>query len=300
MNIAYLILAHNYPKQLNRLIKVLSSRGAYFFVHIDQKSNIAEFEKIIPENENIFFLKDNQRIMVYWGGFSVVKAILNLLQSAMNSKICFSRYCILSGTDFPIKSNDYIKKQFNSEKEFIRIDRRLSTLDKNTHICNVRHYYFNDSPFLRKIKLLQKIPRKIYKKITLYQGSGWWALTNSCIEYILKFIKKNPDYINFHKHVHVTDEIFFHSIIKNSHFATKITHDFEKAISPNVFLGSNEHGCHYIDWQTKGVHLPKILDMNDIEALISTRALFARKFDEERSKELLQEIEEKCLKIVSK
>lgn len=42
MNIAYLISAHNDPRQLLRLVEVLGD-NAWCFIHIDQKNDIRPF-----------------------------------------------------------------------------------------------------------------------------------------------------------------------------------------------------------------------------------------------------------------
>ena len=79
MKFAYLIQAHKNPSQLCDLINVLQDEDNYFFVHIDEKSELSLF---LRENykmpERIFFLE--RRISVNWAGFSQVKATMCLKQ----------------------------------------------------------------------------------------------------------------------------------------------------------------------------------------------------------------------------
>ena len=70
------------------------------------------------------------------------------------------------------------------------------------------------------------------------------------------------------------------SIVKNSPFSAKITHDFETARHLDAFFALNEHGCHYVDWTSEGVLLPKVLDEADLDRLLNSQAHFARKFRE--------------------
>ena len=115
------------------------------------------------------------------------------------------------------------------------------------------------------------------------------------MKYIIEFLKKNRNYTSFHRYTDCAAEIFFHSIVKNSPFATNITHDFEKETCLNSFFASNEHVCHYVDWNTKGVFLPKVLDINDLDSLVNSEALFARKIDEKISRNLVEILEERIL-----
>ena len=138
------------------------------------------------------------------------------------------------------------------------------------------------------------LPRSLNRKIRFYHGSQWWALTERSIKYIFNFLQQNPDYIDFYKYTNSSDEIFFHSIIKSSPFSENITHDFEQPLYLSDSASANEHGCHYISW-SKGDRSPKILDVNDIGSLMNSKALFARKFDEQVSKDLISILEQKIL-----
>jgi hypothetical protein len=128
--------------------------------------------------------------------------------------------------------------------------------------------------------------------VPLYQGSQWWALTDACVRHILTFVEAHGDYVAFHQFTGVPDETFFHSIVMQSPFAARISHDFEVAASPRDPGAANEHGCHYIDWDTPDRAEPKVLDLSDAAPLFRSRALFARKFAEGRSNALRQRLEE--------
>ena len=63
MNIAFLILCHKNPDQINVLIRKLSPYN--IFIHIDKKSDIQPFLRDL-NLENVHFLKN--RITTSWGG----------------------------------------------------------------------------------------------------------------------------------------------------------------------------------------------------------------------------------------
>jgi len=107
-----------------------------------------------------------------------------------------------------------------------------------------------------------------------------------------QFLSAHAEYEAFFRQALCPDEIFFHSIVKDSPFASRITHDFETAADAEEFSLSNEHGCHYIDWNAKGEdRLPKVLDLADLDRLQTSEALFARKFQQERSAALVSRLD---------
>lgn len=292
MKTAILIMAHDQPKHLGKLVEFLNCGWTRIFIHIDRKVDIAEFQKYIPEEKGVIFLDDAFRVSVHWGGFSQVEATLNLLKVSLDFGEHFDRFCFLSGSDYPIRSLGEIKSAFDSKKEFMSIERRLDASSKHSHYKNIRYLHLLDFPILnimnRLIKKMTgiepKIRRKMYKKINLYHGSAYWSLTADCIKFIFDFLQVNRGYIRFLRFTKSSDEIFFHSIVKHSPFAGNLSHDFEKN---TYFEKNNIHGCHYIDWTAKGIPLPKVLDLSDMDNLLQSKALFARKFREGTSEELL-------------
>lgn len=69
MRIAYLIVAYNQSLHLAKLVNIINADWAHIFIHIDKKSNLQDFRRLIVQgNGNITFLEDSQRIKVYWAG----------------------------------------------------------------------------------------------------------------------------------------------------------------------------------------------------------------------------------------
>lgn len=293
MKVAYLILAHRQPGLVAGLVRALACDWASFFIHVDAKSDLAPFQRLLAAQAGVTWLTGARRVKVSWGGFSQVRATLNLLDAALAADRPFTRYCLLSGADFPIKPLAVIRERLVSDQEFMRVDHRLSGAGvvRDGLAATVRRYFFPDWPLPRRIKLTLlsgKIPRRPYPGIPLYHGAQWWALTAACVRFVVDFVQDHPDYAAFHRYTLAPDEIFFHSIVKHSPFAGQLSHDCERAASLTEYYASNDHGCHYIDWNAPQQALPKVLTMADLPALQRSAALFARKFDETCSRELLQ------------
>lgn len=269
--LAYLIVAHHQPGHLARLIRALDQEHCHFFIHIDQKIPIAPFKAAVPRRDAIVFLE--QRVPVAWGQLSVVRATLRLLQTAANSGHTFNYYTLLSGSDYPVKARAAISARFQvSDRQFIRIDRKLTREPRN------KHSWF-----------IERLPDgRYYGDLTPYHGSMYWSLTADCVHYILKFLHANPGYLDIHQYVFAPDEVFFHTLLKHSPFAAAISHDFEQGTCTDML----HHGNHYIDWEGRRHREQLTLDERDFEDLLRSDALFARKFDEVKSRKLLDMLDE--------
>lgn len=283
MKLTYLILAHNHPEQLERMIEVLNHKNAEFIIHVDKKSDIKEFltSKLLTF-KNVAFLK--KRLPVNWGGYNMVAATLNLMKAALrhNKK---GYLILLSGHDFPIKPAEHIYDHLSSNygSEYVEYFSLPSNeWAMNGGIDRIAYYWFVDKLGFdesRDLFSLQKNASKIrhyFQNFTPYGGSQWWTLTCECADYILRFINRNPIYREYYELTYIPDEMFFHTIILNSPFKEKVQND----------------NLRYIDWKT-GPESPRILTSDDLNTLFASDKLWARKFDINRAPLLLDQIEEK-------
>lgn len=298
----YLILAHKTPEQLERQIRALNDEQSIFYIHIDLKADLNLF-KNISQIKNVFVIKE--RVDCIWGDFSTIIATLNLIENAIKNES--EGFCILmSGNDYPIKSisaiNSFISQ--NSDKVFIDIkeaeniwptfDKRIKNykinlssargnflllkgMNKQTLSC-LKKRQINFSQFIRII--FKK--RKLTPEIKFYGGSQWWAMNLS------EVIKMN-DYINSHKnqlfnffaYSLLPDEFFFHSLIMH----------FRELGNPLKI----EESLTYVNWNRQNCPLPVTFEINDFDELLGQPSikLFARKFDTEIDKQILDRIDKK-------
>jgi hypothetical protein len=253
--ICILILAHTLPHQLHRLINALTYEHFDIYVHIDKKSDVQDFQ-----NNNAHFIED--RVSISWGSFAMVQATLNLINCA-RQKQKYRYFCLLSGTDYPIKSNEFIYTSLlGKETSYIE---NFTNDDPKWHF-RYKKYFIYQNAFLNQLlnyRIRKLLPDRVLPLgYTPYWGSSWWALSDDAIDYVLSVCRNNPKFVDFFKYTSSPDEMFFQTILGNSDF---INH-MEKPI-------------HYVDW-SKGGHHPKLLKFNeDFNQLASSDALFARKFD---------------------
>jgi hypothetical protein len=119
MRIAYLIVAHNTPNHLRRLITALSSPDCEFFVHLNKRSRFRDYAEIA--SPNVRFLR--HRIAVYRSEFSLVEAVVSLIRGALRGPSRCDYFVLLSGSDYPLRSASYIESFFEKSNgsEFINI-----------------------------------------------------------------------------------------------------------------------------------------------------------------------------------
>jgi Core-2/I-Branching enzyme len=288
IRIAYLFLAHDNPGVLARAIGRLSVENCVSLVHIDKKSNIDAFSGI--RGSNVQFCKD--RVPVYWGEFSQIQAILQLLRTALTGPQAPDYCVLLSGSDYPLATGMYIYRflESNYGSEFISLTKVPAPGKPLSRINTLR--FPSNKPVrqlvtrgLARLGLAQRDYRKYIGDREPYSGSTWWALTRGACQYILDFIDKNPRFVQFYENMFAADEAFFQTILGNSSFRSRICRNL-----------------HYEDWSAQGSH-PAILSDRHIEHFSARQevriedifgageALFARKFSD-TNLALLQRIDE--------
>lgn len=308
MRINYLLLVHN-PSNFRRLISNIIYENTFIYVHVDSKGQLSEFKRESIGFSNIKFILERENVI--WGDISMVKATLNLINEV--KKDCNSEcYNILmSGSDYPIKSKEYIKNFFtdNYGKIFLSSDHAHKVWGRETTRNRLNDYNIHPLPsermkislslhsvktqhikktlkelyFLfkyRRIDLIFKTlqPRSFPNYLTAYGGSQWWAFPMEVLTYIVDFLETHPDYITYHNFTHVPDELFFHSIVSSNFPKNRI-----------------EESMTYVNWDRKGCSLPVTFSEDDMDELKNSECLYARKFHSTTSSKLLDLIDENLL-----
>jgi len=289
MRIAYLILAHNTPNHMARLVRALNSPNAAFFIHVDRKSDLSPFTREIP-HDNTTFITD--RIAVYWGDSSIVKATLKLIERALGDPRDFEYLVLLSASDYPLKDPQYIEEFFSRHRgcEFISLA-QMPCEAVGKPIERLENFWLRtrlSSQFgVRVIGLLNRwntrlgLIRRDYvkalKDITPYAGSQWWALTADACRQIVAFVQSNRGVVSYFDNVFAPDESLFHTIIGNSEFAKHVTRSLT-----------------FTDW-SRPTPKPAIIDIDHLNAFVKMERitaddpygrgelLFARKFPDDSS-----------------
>ncbi len=278
LKIAYLVFAYKNPRLLQRVISRLSTPNSAFFIHIDQKSDIEQFRSI--RGDNIFF--SEKRIPVYWAEFTGIEAILLLMRQALARAENYDYFVLLSGSDYPLRSADYIHAflQANRGAEFISIVKvpapgkplsRINTL-RLPSTKPVRRFMVRA---MAKLGLAERDYRNSLGSMEAYSGNTWWTLSREACQYIVDFVKTHKNVGDFFQNVFAPEESFFHTILGNSEFREKC-----------------RRNLLYEDWSAQGAHPEMISEKHcgffESHAQVSIddgfgegELLFARKFSDQ-------------------
>lgn len=285
MKIAYLVIAYEDPEQLAALASRLT-KTADVFLHINARVDERPFREAVYSacgREKVFFVKN--RVKVHWGGFSILQAAMELLREAFGQGR-YDRFVLLTGLDYPIKSDREILSLFEEyrDRSFIHAGQVDGTTVEH---CN--YYQYRDCYVISKIIdvfIMTGLAKLLPKKKDYYVADGktcalWfiapkWALTGAHAEYVLNFYDKHPDVNRYFKFKHAPDDFYVGSVLMNSEYADEIY---------------RENDLFYIFWTPNNG--AKVLDSSDYEALKETDRfmLYAKKFHWKESRELISRLE---------
>ncbi len=294
MEKAYIILAHKNPSQLYRLLSRLDDNASTFFVHIDKQVSLHDFSSLSDFGNKINYVK---RVKSSWASFELVEATLNALNAIKASKQQFDTIVLLSGQDYPIKSNEIINDYFHTSKYSVFIEyfpipnykrwqNRGGAFRLDKYFFGFKfHQRFTAKALNFLANFFPFLTRRLPNNLVPYGGSQWWTIDIYALEYILDYVEKNPAYVSFHKATFAPDEIFFQTILLN-------TKD-EKLL--RSIINNNKR---YMIFKDRTQH-PEILTNENYKDLVISNALYARKFDYSIDTEILDLIDNACLSKVN-
>lgn len=287
MKIAFLIMAHSNIQQLNCFIRqLLAYPESYIYIHLDSKAgNVVDF---ILKNERIFILPE--RYCLNWGDYSLIETTKYLLRYSAEKQY-HDYYSLHSGVDMAIKPISELAKFLEKEHKLFyasclelpckhwgyggglgRIALKWPKIFRQKvgkfSLIRILRGIYGRAYNLKVIQKLFPVPTKKYR---FYGGAEWFTASSECIQEMFRFLDINKDYDGIFKNAISSDEIYFSTIFK--------------AIQ-NGRAAVNDNLCHTV-WgigKTDGIGGPIILTDDYIEKLEKSDKFFARKFDLNQSK----------------
>ena len=301
MKIAYLIIAHRYPEQVVRLVSRLNTPEVVFLIHLDKKADNDTYQVLLDAfmgQANVFFIK---RCVCHWAGFGIIRACMQGMREALERGLKFDYLALLSGQDYPIKTNEYIS-QFLQERlgtSFIHHNPfpYAAWKDDDNGWDRIRYWHFIRSTarysYSRRNLFTSRIGRRLLTPLLHvalrlfphqrtfpagwhpYGGAQFWCLHRQHVEYIDQVVRQRPALVRFFRFVYVPDEIFFQTLMGNSPYTGAIHNDT----------------LTFVEWERPGATLYK----SDMANLLASPYLFARKFDTTVDAEVLDLIDQQIL-----
>ena len=270
---AYLIMAHDQPELLKKLIRALDDERNDLYLHIDKKTTWVRQEDLQTAacRCGLVFVK---RRSVVWAGESQILCEMDLFRKAAEQR--YSYYHLISGADFPICSQDRIHDFFQNHqgKEFIefwnRPEKEYLDRIRYRHTYQERIGHFTNDPrtlFLRVCSKLQELDqkRKGTDRVRDYGkpvkcGSQWVSVTDDFVRYLLGREEEIKTY--FLQGI-AADELYKQSVCWNSPFRERVW---------------PEGNVRLIDWN-RGQ--PYTWQEDDLNEIVESGALFVRKVTEQ-------------------
>lgn len=264
MKHAYLIIAHNEFVVLEKLIETLDDERVDIFILFDKKIEV--IPKLEVNRASLFILEN--RINIFWGHSSQIEAEMILFDAVFNRDY---RYChLISGVHLPLYSQDFLHDYFNKtypkqvflDLPFHPFEIQMKVQAKSFFIQYYRHPNIALSKlaqfcwvFFLKIQRWLNIDRQYYHEYIKY--SNWVCITQDAVNYLVnnKFNIRH----NF-KYTFCADEFFVPTVLKNANIP------FEFLIEDKLL---------YQNFDNTGA---TVLNAQDFDALMNSKALFGRKF----------------------
>lgn len=282
---AYLIMAHHKFEILAEILKDIDNPRNDIVLHIDKKATGIDITSLLMcvKNARLILL---ERMDVHWGGASQIQCILNLLECASNLDV-HDYYHFMVGVEFPLKSQSYIHIFFdqNRGKEFIGYDNRhVEYLERIKYI-----HFFNEygrphnfveqklNSIRKRLLFIQKLFKIVHIPATLSvykKGDANWSITHDLVLYILSLRKSIEE---TYKYSFCGDELFIHTIVYNSSFWDAV-YNKEDEYASCMRLHQWRDGCN------NQYHIC------DVDYLLASDRLFARKIDGEDALEVINAI----------
>lgn len=272
VRIAYFIMIHHKPDAFKEMFQKIYTRDQFYLIHIDRKAKTElteEIQQFLVHFPNVYILES---MNIVSGGFSMIQAEMNAMEYLLNVSHEWDYFINLSGEDYPLKSQNIIRKfltvnkgrnyLFYYDQKFYRPD----TLQRiQNHFTELTHKI---SSFIYK--------REFMKGVVPYIGGKWFILTRETCVFMTNN-KRVMDFEDYYLHTLLPAESFFQTVLMNTDFSDIIINDDKRAIIERAFFNKDLYAEDLITYLKSG------------------NQLFIRKINNKTSESILKYIKESYL-----
>jgi len=276
LRVAYVMPVHRDPAQVSRLVHRLAVPGTAFVIHVDSKSGAAvedPLREAVADVENVHFVESRP---IHWAHFSIVDAVLRGLAALREHGLDPDQAVTTTGQDYPVAPPETIAARLSAaaDRSFIQHS-KLPNYD----------WWPNDRGGLDRFeRVYVRLPRRGMTKTPLrrrvphgwqpYGGAMNLTLGRPHREYVLDLLDRDPRVRRYFRLTNLPDEGFFQTVLMNSPLRDSVVDD-------NLL---------FTRWQPLANH-PDTLGVPDLDEVLASGKLFARKFDLRRDPGVLDELE---------
>jgi hypothetical protein len=296
--IAYLVTSHRLPEQVLRLVTLLrrGSPQATILVHHNDVECTVDRAALAAVGADLV----EPPTPVQWGEFSQVAMLLRCIRRLL-AETRFEWMVLLSGQDYPIRPLDQVERElgtrgFDAYIEMFRCERPASYADYD-EFASRYHYRWHVVPHALRGPALRLAPhvQPFVRARTLpagvrigvpalrspfgaglvcHYGPDWFTLSRRAAEAVERFAADRPDVVRHFRHTLYPSESFVHTIL---------------AGEPGLTLAGGHH--RYLVYGSASDTGPRVLRRDDLDAILSSQASFARKFDQTVDASILDELD---------
>ncbi len=273
MKLAFSIVAHKSPAQVIALARAVCRNGNYCIIHCNAVSGPAFREEIergisIERIENVRFLESQP---IAWGSRSILRVELRAIEALLEWADDWTHHINLSGQCLPTKPVDEIQRILSAEPEKSFVEMIDLETERPDLAYRFATYYVEVGGRPRKTW----IPRPAPRGFKLSFGAFWCILSRAaCLH-----VARSDEARRILRYLHYTmfpDELAFQTILLNSPEKLNIVPRPRRLMlwnssSPSPLVLTQEH------WSR--------IDDPDV--------LFARKFDPEIDRDVIDRIAER-------
>lgn len=279
MRIAFLVLAHRAPDDLLALLAKLRLHGeTYLHIDRDARGFDAHWDELARHAT-----LPARRHSVSWGGFSVVEATLELIETAL-AKGTADYLMLLSGACLPVGDLTELRLRLAREGGE-HIDMMPEEVARaHDRKARLTHYRFYSKTLPRPcLGAVNRLSRLLWTRTDFTGefgpprfGSMWWCLSRPCLDWAMRYRGAHPRYDTRFRHSETPDESYFQTLVSLSPFADKV-----------------KDSLTFVDWEKGGSH-PKLLSRQDLPRIAASGQYFARKFDWDQDRDLVRTLLDAC------
>ena len=273
------ITAYRDFEALFGLVTWLRGHACQVFIHLDKKSRFRAAQLTALRDAGCHV---ERRFSVPWGGHNHLLAIVGLLDRAVQCPDL--KYVhVLSGQDYPVKTFSEIDQACDGS-----IYMSLTDIGSMNSYTKEKYTTFNLFFFLETIpslygpldaasSRLQRLLGLAREPKTplgdLYKGVVWASMPAEVCRHVLK-VSRSEKWLAALRLAYVPEEFFFQTAIMNSPYSERVV----------------KNNRRYTDWRFRNGSRPAVLDINDFEKIVSSKALFMRKVDSRISRNLIDQM----------
>ena len=261
------LLAHKNPDKVRKLIEALASDDIVVVLHVDARCRVpvAEF---VPDGGNVVVVE--RRVKVRWGALSVVDATIEVMRTA--AALEPEAFSLISGACWPTRSPAAIVERLCADGPDGPAGHLGAVAMKPGWWTRLDRFHLSrPAPKLIKMAAVWigiRLPRRRRSRIPPPYGMNFWLdLRGDVLAWVVAELERDPGYRRAFRFTHLSDEIFFNTLLMNSRFAPEIS----SVVDPVQHL----YGLRYIRWGDE-FH-PETLTDEDLTRAGQLDCIFARK-----------------------